>query len=77
MKPIRQRHRSHLYGTSTPTSDTDYKGSRFNKPAVNDREGTCVCCGRDNREYPNSPCDTDCPMYWEELGLRNPEYPAS
>lgn len=47
----------------------------FTKPAVNDENGQCIHCGRDNRGYEGSPCSDECPMYWEELGIPHPSYP--
>lgn len=45
------------------------------KPAVNDKSGHCVACGRDNRGYECQPCADDCPMYWEDVGIPHPEHP--
>jgi hypothetical protein len=37
------------------------------RSAVNDEQGHCVACGRDNSNYEGAPCADDCPMYgWYE-----------
>lgn len=46
----------------------------FAKPAVNDENGQCLSCGRDNLGYEGQPCDADCPMYWEEIGIQHHGY---
>lgn len=50
------------------------KQARFNQPAVNDDDGNCVSCGRDNRGHDGEPCHPDCPMYWEDVGIQNGDY---
>lgn len=35
------------------------------KPAVNDADGFCIHCGRDNNGHEGEPCSDDCPMYAE------------
>lgn len=47
----------------------------FSAPAINDANGNCVHCGRDNKGYEGQACSDECSMYWEEIGIRNPEYP--
>jgi hypothetical protein len=46
----------------------------FDRPMVKNAYGQCVCCGRNSAGYRNTPCTDDCPMYWEEIGIRNPEF---
>jgi hypothetical protein len=46
----------------------------FTKPAVNDENGQCLSCGRDNHGYEGQPCADDCPMYWEEIGIAHPDH---
>ncbi len=42
-------------------------------PAINNAEGECINCGRDNRGHEGEPCIDDCPMYWEQRGFTHPD----
>jgi hypothetical protein len=49
----------------------------FTRAAINGETGHCVSCGRDNSGHEGKPCDDDCPMYWEELGVPHPDHAVS
>ena len=55
---------------------TPHPQDRFTRPAANDETGHCKSCGRDNRGHEGEPCDDECPMYWEDMGTPNPDYPG-
>lgn len=55
---------------TTPSFTTD----RFSQPAVNDADGFCTHCGRDNIGHEGEPCADECPMYWEAVGIAHPSY---
>ena len=45
------------------------------RAAINGPDGHCLSCGRDNSGSEGEPCDDDCPMYWEAVGIEHPEHP--
>ena len=54
---------------------TTLDAARAARAAINGPDGHCLSCGRDNSGSEGEPCDDDCPMYWEAVGIEHPEHP--